>query len=798
MKRYLFFLATSISFLAHGQNCNMQLSGEVLDFHDRQPLVGALIRISDTDLYAVSDIDGKYIIKELCNGTYTLEVSHPECRSKYIPVSVFGNTYKRLTLEHHIMELDEVSVVGNRNNRQTNSGQEVALQKNILERYAGATLSDALKEVSGVSTLNTGSNIVKPVIQGLNGSRVLIMNNGVRMQDMEWGDEHAPNIDINAAGRATVIKGASALQYGGDAVGGVIVLEPLKVQASDTLFGSTLISGRTNGRGGIITSNLTKSYESGWFAKAQASYKRFGDGEAPDYILSNTGVQEKAFSLGFGKRDFYKGWDVYYSFYDADIAVLASSHIGNVDDLIRAINSGQPETIRDFTYDIGRPSQEVTHHLGRLRYFKRFEGFGKWSVQYDFQHNQRFEFDVRVGDDRNKPAIDLELTTHTLTTDISIDKSDDFLVKAGLLGRFQDNFADPSTGVRRLIPDYERYDFGAYLLGDYYVTDQLTIDAGIRYDLNYIDAKKFYRTSRWEERGYDEDFEAIVLEDLGTQLLTNPTFTFHNFSGTLGGKYAFATGENIRVNYALSQRAPNPAELFSDGLHHSAARIELGDLRSEQETSHKFSVSLNRELKDFTWQISPYANYINNFLQLESTGVEFTIRGAFPVWEYRQINARLLGIDASAAYQWNGNISTNHRFSFVKGNDLDKDVPLFNIPQVNTVNSLVYTNPKWNNFSLGIESQFFFEQNETPDNILVFSPDAGGEVLLRINDADPSYHVLNIWGGIDVSLFADNDLSLGFTINNLLNENFRNYLNRLRNFADDVGRNIGFSIKLNY
>lgn len=79
--------------------------------------------------------------------------------------------------------------------------------------------------------LKTGNSVVKPIIHGLYGSRVAIVNDGMRQQDQEWGVEHAPNIDINTASTIEVIKGASALRYGGDAIGGTILITPARVIA---------------------------------------------------------------------------------------------------------------------------------------------------------------------------------------------------------------------------------------------------------------------------------------------------------------------------------------------------------------------------------------------------------------------------------------------------------------------------------------------------------------------------------------------------------------------------------------
>lgn len=787
-----FFYNNSIA-----QECKSILLGEIVDFHDNTPLDGATVSITGKSLKTLSSADGKFTFTNLCDAVLELEVSHPDCKSQFVTLTLKGNTYHKIRLEHHLEELEEVKVVGDKANT-TKSAQEEQLSLKEIEKYSGASLGDALKSLTGVSSLNTGANIVKPVIQGLNGSRILILNNNVRMQDMEWGEEHAPNVDINANQNVSVIKGAAALEFGGDAIGGVIILNPLPIARTDSLFGKIQMNLFSNGRGGNITSTLIKSYESGLYIKGQGSYKRLGDLEAPDYVLSNTGIQEKGISFTIGKRDFIQGWEAYYSFFDTDIGILRSSHIGNVDDLIEAINSEEPNVINPFGYDINRPNQEVSHHLGKLSYYRRFEGLGKWALQYDFQRNRRFEFDIRRGDDADKASIDLRLTTHSLTTDLKLDATEGLNIKLGLLGRFQNNFANPDTGVRRLIPDYDKYDFGAFAIGEYNVNENLIVDGGLRYDFSYINAKKFYRTTRWEERNYDIDFNDLIIEDLGTQFLVNPIFNYHNVSATAGLQYDLKNETKIRFNYALGQRAPNPAELFSDGLHQSAARIELGDLRIKSESSSKLSVSIEKNTLKWGYTIAPYLNTINDFIILEPTNVEFTNRGAFPVWTYRQTDAQLYGIDASVHNNWTSNIRTDHKFSWVRGTDKSTDIPLINIPATNTTNSITYSNPKWNNLVIGLESQYVFEQQRFPPNIFVFSPREQQEVELEINTAPEAYHILALDTEVAFSIKNTNDFTLGLRLTNLLNTNYRDYLNRQRYFVDDLGRNINLRLIYNY
>jgi len=778
------------------QDCNSILLGEVVDFHDNTPLANATIEVNGKQLQAVTDASGKFSFKTLCNGLVEIEISHPDCKSQFVQILIDGDTYHKIRLEHHLEELEEVKVVGDAS--ETTSSQEEQLSVETIEKYSGNSLGEALKSIAGVSSLNTGANIVKPVIQGLNGSRVLMLNNNVRMQDMEWGEEHAPNIDINSNQSISVIKGAGALEFGGDAIGGVIILNPLPIARVDSLFGKTQMNLFSNGRGGNITSTLIKSYDSGLYFKVQGSLKRLGDLEAPDYLLSNTGIRENSFSFNFGKRDFIKGWEAYYSFFDSDIGILRASHIGNVDDLINAINSPQPSIVNEFSYQLSNPKQEVTHHLVKFNYYQRFKASGKLNLQYDYQNNNRFEFDIRRGDRANIPSLDLRLQTHTFSPSFEFDAKQEFHLKFGALGRYQNNFADPSTEAKRLIPDYNKYDFGFYTIAEYELQENWTLDAGLRYDFTQVNAKKFYGTTRWEERNYDQEFQDLVIEDLGTQLLVNPIFNYHNVSATGGFKYEFGTNQMLKLNYAFAQRAPNPSELFSDGLHHSAARIELGDLRIKSEASSKVSASY--ELNASNWQLSlaPFLNSINDFIVIEPTGTEETNRGAFPVWTYRQTDAQLVGVDVSLLKKWSSNISSDHQFSWVRGVDKTLDEPLINIPAANINTGISYSKKAWNNFKASLESQYTFKQNRTPEDIMVFSPLQQSEVLLEINSAPPAYHLMNLDFSADFSLKKQDDFSVGLRITNLLNTNYRDYLNRLRYFVDDLGSTINLRLIYKY
>jgi len=797
-KYYLTYLLLCFTSIILSQNCILTLRGNIKDFHNGSPIEGASIKIQDSEIYSITDSKGDFIVKNICISKFKIIVSHISCNSEVIFIDLDKKSFVNIQLEHHIEELNEVNINA-QVDKKTQTAQESIINNDVLERYSALNLGDVIKEIPGVSSINTGNTIVKPVINGLHSSRVLILSNNVRLQDQEWGIDHAPNIDINSINQISVIKGSGVLQYGGDAVGGVIILKPSRIISKDTLFGKTIIGGQSNGRGYNISSNINKNYSTGWFANIQASYKRNGDFKAPNYNLTNTGLESKSTAIRFGKNKFETGFEFYYSYLNNEIGILRTSHIGNLFDFRRAINSNQPIVIEDFSNTINVPKQDIKHHLLKANYYKRFQNFGKINLQYDFQNNRRKEFDVRIGDRRNIPAVDLKLQTHTILADVSLDSNLEQRLNFGILGRYQNNFANPDTGVRRLIPDYDKYDWGIYTTSDWQINDDLSIDAGIRYDFSRIDAKKFYLKSRWQESGYDEIFSDIIIDEFPTQYLTNPKFDYHNISASAGGKYTIDENNEIIINYSLASRPPNASELFSDGLHHALARIEIGDIRFNKEIANRIASSYSYNNSRFNLLVEVFYNRINDFIYLRPFEDNLDNRGAFGLWLYKQTNAELFGIDTNLNFLITKNLEWQNKSSFIKGYDIETDLPLINIPAFNSNNQIIYKNEGWLNFSASLKSELFFEQKEFPNfNYEVLDQFTGERFEIDISSPPKGYHLIHFYSEFTLKMNKKTNLNIGLSVNNVFDTSYRNYLNSLRYFADELGRNITLQLKLNY
>ena len=194
-----------------------------------------------------------------------------------------------------------------------------------------------------------------------------------------------------------------------------------------------------------------------------------------------------------------------------------------------------------------------------------------------------------------------------------------------------------------------------------------------------------------------------------------------------------------------------------------------------------------------------FYNRVADFIYLRPFDFISTIRGPFPLWEYQQTDAELYGIDITAKYDVTNNIKLLNKTSFIKGNDLETNLPLIDIPSFNTNNQITFNNEDWYNFSASLKSEWVFEQNEFPDfNFDIQNQLTGQMLTIDISTPPPAYHLLHFYTEATFSFSKEINLNVALGVNNIFDTSYRNYLNRLRYFADDLGRNITLQLQLNY
>lgn len=792
MHKFIGLFLTAFSFLWYNgyavaqDKCNYHLEAMVLASSGSQTIPGATIEFLNVNAQSLlTNEKGYFSIDKLCKPNVLVRIRFVG----YIPyqdtleLSLGKNSFK-IYLQRDIHELEEVTIEAERVQELSTVNLE-RLDRAALNRSSGNSLGQTLNEISGVNMLQSGPTIAKPVIHGLHSNRILILNNGIRQEGQQWGQEHAPEIDPFMADNLELVKGAAAVKYGADAIGGVVLVNPSALPRTAGLDGKINAVGATNNglyAGSVLLEGGLESFEGfGW--RAQGTYKRAGDAQAADYRLTNTGLKEQNFSLGLGyhKTDF--GAELFFSSFDTEIGILRSAHIGNLTDLGNAIGSDSPLFIEDFSYDINNPFQAVKHKLLKASVHKFVPNFGELSMQYGLQFNGREEFDIRRAGRSSIPALSLNLTTQTLDIDLKTEGISDWEWDAGVTLMYQNNTNDPQTGIRPLIPDFENLVAGAHLIGRY-IQPNYELEFGGRYDYKHYLIKRFDQQNN----------------------LLKPEFDFSNFTGSLGALFKLENNYELLMNLGTAWRAPHVNELFSEGLHHGAAAIEEGtsDLNSEQ--AIKWMVSLEKRSARYSFSISGYYNLINNYIFLRPEDVALTIRGAFPVFRYRQTDTRFMGIDADFIWHLSEQWSSKSTLSVIHAKDTENDSPLINIPANQLTSELIYrhTLPSSNEMNFTLGGKWVDEQRNAPrvvtiEELIAGSPDAffqNDQSIFDFVTPPEAYLLIHAAVSLEFPLPSGNILETSLTIDNLLNESYRDYLNRFRYYADDMGRN--FTLRLNY
>ena len=412
------------------------------------------------------------------------------------------------------------------------------------------------------------------------------------------------------------------------------------------------------------------------------------------------------------------------------------------------------------------------------------DGLGEFFVQYGFQKNDRKEFDIRRGGRSEIPALSLELVTHTLELDLDMEVIGKWKGDVGASFMFQNNKNLPETGVRPLIPNFDNITAGFHAIGRYIETSY-ELEFGLRYDYKHYLVKKFDRQNN----------------------LLKPEFDFNNVTASVGALFNLQNGWTLRSNVGTAWRAPHVNELFSEGLHHGSAAVEEGrdDLVSEKAV--KWITSLEKATNRYRVDLSAYYNLIDDYIYLRPEDVTLTIRGAFPVFRYTQTDASFYGLDANVTYSLTDQLEWNNKLSLIRANDRTTDGPLINIPanRLQTGLTLNFRGGRVKEPFVSLSAEMVDRQRNAPRVLSIAEVREAKETDTDIFATDPSvfdyvappagYVNFNLSGGFKLNVFS-NELSVFMSVDNLLDNSYRDYLNRFRYYIDDMGRNI--SLKINY
>lgn len=761
-KKILIFFFTLFYASASAQDCQVIISGKIFSSEHTESVIAANICHQDHSSCTISDQNGAFQIKSTCFKKVSLVVSFIGFKTKTIEFYATKDTVLNIILEPQVANVDEVVILKDRVKYFEN---EIESEQILAE--ANKNIGDVLKALEGVNVLKTGSGNSKPIVQGLYGNRIGILNNGVLQSGQSWGNDHSPEIDPYTANKITIVNSVNALEYSSAALGGLLKIDQKNISYSEKLHGKANYVFETNGLGHSLNAEIEKHNRILPF-RVGATLKMIGDRSAPSYYLTNTGKKEGSFNILLDKKITEKiSSSLYYSFFYNEIGILNGSHISNLTDLEEAIGREIPfKTSEKFSYNINAPQQKVSHHL--LKSENKFILSDKDYIhlKYSFQFNNRREFDVRRSQLKDKPALSLQQSTHDLGLNYTRLFNEKVSLKNGVQFNFTDNTNQPETGVLPLIPDYNAYKVAAFSILDVKFKS-LDWSFGARYDF--------------------KNYNVAAISKTLPRRIENHRLFFHTYG--LSSAVFKDWNRVFKLGFELSylNRAPEVNELFSFGLHQGVSGIEQGNEDLKVEKALKSTLYSTLQIKNkLKVSNQTYFQTIANYTYLQAEQeFQLTIRGAFPLYSYRQTQAIIAGTDFKIEYNPIEKFDIILKYSLVRGFNTSKKIPLVYLPADNLELSTAYhfkTFKKIKDATIGLNANYVFKQKH----------------VLESQDfltAPKAYFLLGLSYSNKIAL-KHSSFIVGLDIDNLLNTKYRDYLNRQRYYADELG--INAKIRISY
>jgi iron complex outermembrane recepter protein len=623
------------------------LTGTVTDKADGKAIPGATVAIPDLRVGTVTDANGKYSLNNLPKGVYLVQVS-------FIGYATFNQRvdFSRLAvldvqLHTSSIEVGEVVITG------VSKATEIkrdpvpmtAVGKTFIDqRSASGNVIDEIANLPGISAVTTGPNVSKPFIHGLGYNRVVTLEDGIRQEGQQWGDEHGVEVDQNSIDRIEVIKGPASLSYGSDALGGVVnLLTPPPVQDGKILGSVQGIYGTNQGlwngsfrlygnQGGFVWGTVLS-------AKEAKDYQNAHDGR-----VYATGFKEKDARIMVGLN---KSWG--YSYLNASL----------FDDEQDIPDGSRDSLTRKFTKQITEddafrpivPASELNsyaipvlhQHVQLYRIYDNSNfvlGSGNLVVNlgYQFSHRREYTHPEAAG----IAGLNLHLSTYTYDVKYNFILGNDYETTFGVNGQYQNNSIGDATDFP--IPAYHQFDIGPFLIIKKSF-GKLDLSAGARYDSRSFTGQAAYIDTAGTFPSLYTGSSPATAPNVVPQF-SALSKTFSGATGSFGATYNFSDNFLLKANIARGFRAPSIAELSANGPDPGSQIYHVGNSNFKPEFNVQEDVGAFLTLPNVSLSIELFNNNIQNYIfqeqELNADGTPVVTQG-YNTFTYVQSKARING-----------------------------------------------------------------------------------------------------------------------------------------------------------
>lgn len=804
--KFLLLLVFAVSFInqrSTGQEIQADryksLRGKITDKETGAPVPGVTVYITDLKTGGISDKDGNYLINQLPARSVMVRVSCIGYRTIIETVDLNVADTLDFAVSEAVAEIGEVVVTGLSvaSELQRTPAPVTTVPGIKLRESVASNVIDALSMTPGVSQVSTGPAVSKPVIRGLGYNRVVVVNDGVRQEGQQWGDEHGIELDEYTVGEVEILKGPASLSYGSDALAGVLHFLSQPVLPEGSLQAELLLNYQTN-HGLIGTSANASGNLDGNVWDIRISRKAAHDyqNRYDDYVW-NTRFRELAatgmagINRSWGYTHLHLGW------YMLEPGIAE----GDRDSLTGAFVKAEAETDSTVTYNLvpsdelksytpGIPRQQIDHFKAVLNAHV-FAGTGSVKAIAGWQQNIRREFDdVHSPDDY---GLRFDLNTFNYDVRYLLPERRGMNISFGVNGMSQ---SSENKGTEFLIPGYSLFDAGIFAIVSQSL-DRFDISGGLRYDL---------RTQEAESLFLGADGVPVSGGTPGAEVkFSGFDRNFKGWSGSAGATMKLSDDFFAKLNFARGWRAPNIAELGSNGEHEGTGRYEYGNSNLDPEQIVQGDFTLGCHTEHVHGEINLFANLIQDYIYVSKmaayNGNDSLVDG-IPVFEYQSGNASLWGGEISFdihphPLDW---LHFETTFSMVTGelkNQPDSSKYLPFIPAPKLVSELKAKRKKLGSFM----------ENAYVGAGIVYQ--SGQDKVYLVNGTETptdAYLLIHAGAGTDIVVKKKKVASLYVGATNLADVAYQDHLSRLKYAPENyktgrtgiygMGRNVSFRLIL--